>query len=100
MQLNMRGRLRAEDARDRRAGEDAVGIEPVADALEGVPLRITRREALRGLRVQLAPVRATAGLKRHRLDEVEERPGVHPLVLVDGEVAGVAAVGGGEMGVV
>src|SRR5205807_6251937 len=91
---------RSEYPTDRGAGEDPVGVEAVADAGERVPLRVAGRQRLGGLRVELAPVRPPAGVEAQRLDEVEERAGVHPAVLVDGEVAGVAAVGGGEVGVV
>ena len=81
-------------------GEGAARVELVAGGLELGPARVARRQRLGGLEVALAPVRAAAVVVHDLLDRFEVGAPLHPPVLVDGDVGGVALVRGAEQGVV
>ena len=68
--------------------------------LELGPARVARRQRRGGLEVALAPVGAAAVVVHDLLDRLEVGPPLHPPVLVDGDVGGVALVRGAEQGVV
>ena len=96
----IRSRVRDQDAVGVLVGEDALGVEGVAGALELIPGRVARRQGRGRLEVALAPVGAAAVVVHDRLDRLEVGAPLHPPVLVDGDVGGVAFVRGAEAGVV
>ena len=61
-----------------RVQELAAGIEPAANGLKRVPLRIELGEVLGTERVELAPVWAALVLPKDRLDDREELAIVDP----------------------
>ena len=91
---------RAEHAVGVGVREAALGVEPGADLVEVAPARVEPLQRLGGLEVALAPVRAPLVVGHDPLDGPEVGLPGRPLVLVDGDVGGLALVGGAEQRVV
>src|SRR5262245_47063372 len=70
----------------------SVRVELIADRLEGLPLRIPRRQLLRPQERPLAPLRAPAETAHERLDLAERRLPRHALEQVHADVCAVPPV--------
>ena len=81
-------------------GEDAAGVELVADRLEVGEPRVHGRQRRRVLEVALAPMRAAAEGAHDVLDPLEVVAPLHPPVLMDRDVARVLLVGGADQRIV
>src|SRR2546427_5662854 len=76
--------------------EHPVGVEAITDRDEPIPERVARPERCGGLEVELAPVRAALVGVHDRLHLAEVGLVLELVVDVDGDIAGIAAVGGAE----
>src|SRR3989442_12939624 len=88
----------AEHALEIGVAEHPVGVEAITDRDEPIPERVARPERCGGLEVELAPVRAALVGVHDRLHLAEVGLGLELVVDVDGDIAGMAAVGGAEGG--
>src|SRR5438874_12051292 len=82
--------LRAEDALEVRVGEEAAGVETVADGEEPVEVGVRGLQILRRAVVPLAPVGEAVQFAHDGFHATEVRVEVDALEYVDGDVRGVA----------
>src|SRR4051812_39650100 len=85
----------AQNAGEVLVAERPMRVEPVANGEEVVEVRVRGAQGLRVPIVDLAPVRPAVDVLRDRLDGLEVRVVLAPVVLVHGDVPALAAVRGG-----